>query len=289
MARGKKSRTRAPGATGPLPPPLPPETRTVGQVIAEAIRFYRQNFWQTLPLGISVALLTQIAVVLSSTVRPSQGDVYGDVLDLGATRDEAARIAAESVVAAPGSSELTAAGRAFVALGIPLLLTLSYVAASRLVGRVQLGRRRALVAYAIGLVAAIPVPFLGGFLGILSALPVVAWLAFVGLAVPAAVIEGTAFRASFARATQLARADYVHAVGSLAALVVVYFVTRYALLMLLRTGGEATERTASLLADLVLSPLLFVGAVLVYFDQAARVGRRRDRGRSQPAKPARAS
>jgi hypothetical protein len=42
------------------------------------------------------------------------------------------------------------------------------------------------------------------------------------------------------------------------------------LALLLRSGGEATERVAALLADLVLSPMLFVGASILYFDQAAR-------------------
>src|ERR671937_618170 len=40
-----------------LPPPLPPETRTVGQLVAEAIRFYGNRFWASLALGIPPALL----------------------------------------------------------------------------------------------------------------------------------------------------------------------------------------------------------------------------------------
>src|ERR687888_839856 len=40
-----------------LPPPLPPETRTVGQLVAEAIRFYGSRFWPSLALGIPPALL----------------------------------------------------------------------------------------------------------------------------------------------------------------------------------------------------------------------------------------
>ena len=34
---------------------------------------------------------------------------------------------------------------------------------------------------------------------------------------------------------------------------------------------RSTERSAALLADLVLSPMLFVGAAILYLDQAARV------------------
>src|ERR671937_3113809 len=40
-----------------LPPPLPPETRTVGQLVAEAVRFYGSRFWPSLALGIPPAVL----------------------------------------------------------------------------------------------------------------------------------------------------------------------------------------------------------------------------------------
>src|SRR5919204_450085 len=49
-----------------LPPPLPPETRTVGQVVAEAIRLYGARFWPSLALGIGPALL--VAAVLALLV-----------------------------------------------------------------------------------------------------------------------------------------------------------------------------------------------------------------------------
>jgi hypothetical protein len=40
----------------PLPPPLPPAQRTVGQLVGEAIRAYGARFWQGLVLGIPVVL-----------------------------------------------------------------------------------------------------------------------------------------------------------------------------------------------------------------------------------------
>src|SRR5512143_1808905 len=45
---------------GPLPPPLPPERRTVGQLIAESIRLYGRNFVRALALGLPVAALSQV-------------------------------------------------------------------------------------------------------------------------------------------------------------------------------------------------------------------------------------
>src|SRR5256886_4438429 len=52
MARGGR------GKHAPLPPPLPPETRTVGQVVAETTNLYRRNFWPSLALGLGPAAAT---------------------------------------------------------------------------------------------------------------------------------------------------------------------------------------------------------------------------------------
>jgi hypothetical protein len=216
-----------------LPPPLPPETRTVGQLVAESIRLYGRRFWRALPLGVSVAVLEQGLLEFGNEVRFLLLATVGGVL-----------------------------------------LSASYAGASALAADTRLTRRSALVAIAAGAVVFVPFPFL--VLGFI--LPGLAWLAFVGLVVPVAVIERLDFRATFGRATELARADYVHALGSLATLVIVYVLTRLVLVLLLRGSGDQTERIAIFLADLVISPLLFLGAALLYFDQAARV---------RSAKPAR--
>ena len=51
MARGTTSTRRE------LPAPLPPELRTVGQLVGEAIRTYGRNPWQSLAIGIPVAVV----------------------------------------------------------------------------------------------------------------------------------------------------------------------------------------------------------------------------------------
>src|SRR5436309_531418 len=56
-------------ARSELPPPLPPETRTVGQLVAEAIRLYGARFWPSLALGIGPALLGIAAADLHGAVR----------------------------------------------------------------------------------------------------------------------------------------------------------------------------------------------------------------------------
>jgi len=105
----------------------------------------------------------------------------------------------------------------------------------------------------------------------LYVLPGLALFGLVGLAVPAAVVERLGVRAALRRGWQLGRADVVHAIGGMATLALVYGVSRYALLVLLHTQGSQAQNVAVVLADLVLSPLLFIGAALLYVDQAARV------------------
>jgi hypothetical protein len=242
-----RRRSRQPRPQQPLPPPLPPKTRTVGQLVAETVRFYRHHFFQVLPLGLSVAALTQLTVAFGHRhVRPRghpPAQAYHDP---------------KSILG--GGIETT------ILLGA-LLLTVSYIAAIVLVTGARPDRRVLLTGYAAGVVVFLPTPLLAQLL----ILPAVAYLAFVGWAVPAAIVEGLGLRESFRRAVKLARADYVHAAGGLATLVIVFYVTRLMLALLLRSGGESTERVAAALSDLVLSPLLFVGSALLYIDQAARL------------------
>ena len=42
-----------------------PETRTVGQLVADTIRLYGERFWRVLPLGLSVAVVDQLFQDLS--------------------------------------------------------------------------------------------------------------------------------------------------------------------------------------------------------------------------------
>ena len=75
----------------------------------------------------------------------------------------------------------------------------------------------------------------------------------------AAAHEGLGFRDSLVRGRRLASADYVHALGSLCALAIVYFITRLMLLLLLHGQADAAVYAAAFVADLVVSPLLFLG------------------------------
>ena len=203
------------------PVALPPATRTVGQLVAESIRFYGSRFWAVLPLGVPFVIVDVVGIAHSVKVQ---------TLLLWAC--------------AP-------------------LFCIAYVRAAQIV----LDARPRAAAYLAALLIFLPFPIFVR----LYVLPGVAWFGLVGLAVPAAVREGLSVREALRRGWQLGRADLAHAIGGIATLALVYGVSKGALLVLLHTQGDQTERVAVVLADLVLSPLVFVGAALLYTDQAARV------------------
>ncbi len=207
------------------PVALPPAERTVGQLVAESIRFYGERFKTALLLGLAPAALV---VVFANVSRRT------------------------SLLLAP---TLSAA-----------LLSATYVGACMLVLGARPPRPRLVVAWLVGWVVFAPVPFLV----IAFVLPGVAWVAAVGLVVPALVVEEIPSRAALARAWRLARADYLHAFGSLLTLGVVVFLTQAVLAFVLRGFGGAAVSTAFVLASVVVSPLLFIGAALLYVDQSAR-------------------
>jgi hypothetical protein len=147
------------------------------------------------------------------------------------------------------------------------------VLAIRLAADLRRDGRSLLIALAIGFLVFAPVPFLTATL----VFPGLIWLAFFGLAVPVALIERKGFRQSIRRSIKLARADFVHALGSLAALVVVAFITAITLAFLLGQFGEQSRNLAALIPLILVTPLLFLGAALLYFDQEARLSAEPDR------------
>jgi hypothetical protein len=211
----------------PLPPPLPPEERTVGQLVAESLRLYGRRFWLSLALGVPPSILNVLARVLE---------------------DELLFV----VVPVAGG----------------LLLSASYLGAAALASERPV---RLVAPIAAGALVFLPVPILTA----LFILPGLVWLAAVGLVVPVLALEPVSFGRGFGRAFALARADFVHALGTLATLAILVFLTQSGLFFLLRGTSDQTLAIASFVASLVVSPLLFLGAALLYFDQAARDNVRR--------------
>jgi hypothetical protein len=168
-------------------------------------------------------------------------------------------------------------GQILVFLAAGPLIVAAYVWACRLV----LHARPTVTAFLVGALIYLPFPALRAILF----LPGIAWFAFIGLAVPAAMVENKLrFRDALVRGRTLGTTDYVHALGSLAILVLVVGIGEEALTAALHSQGDNSQRVALFCSDLVLSPLLYLGGALLYVDQAARIGSRRsDRRRRRDA------
>jgi hypothetical protein len=213
-----------------LPPPAPPKERTAGQLVGEALRLYGRRLWAALLLGIPPTLA---ALVLAARV------------DSGTSR----------------------AGVLILVLGVGApAISLSFVGASVVAAGRRPASRFLVSAFVVGVLVLLPVPFLGT----LFVLPALAWFALFGLCVPSAVVEELEPRQALARAFRLGRADYVHALGSLAAAAIVVIVSAGVLQYLLVQFGDTAAGVAAFIAVLLLSPLLLLAAAILYFDQAAR-------------------
>ena len=221
MARGAKRVER------PLPPPLPPAERTVGQLVAETIKLYGRRFMSALPIGLVVAAINQLTV-------------------------DADRLAVGAIL-----------------IGAAPVFSAAYAYACQLEAE-SVARRSWLVAIVAGTIVFVPAALFFPWF----ALAAVLWLGLAGLAVPAAMREGTSVAGSLRRGFELGRVDYLHAAGALATLVILFFLMRIGLALVLESQADNTVRTAIFLSDAVLAPMLFLGGAVLYEDQTARLERR---------------
>jgi hypothetical protein len=207
-----------------------PAERTVGQLIADAIRLYGHRFWRSLGLGIPAAAFTVGASFLDGGPRIGYGIVVGP-LALGASYVWAVMLATGGR-SAPWRA-LLAGAVAFLPLAVSRVLVFTGV-------------------YFVALV----------------------WFALVGLAVPSVLVEGRALGDALRNGLRLARADFVHAFGTVAALVIVVIVSIFSLSLLLAGFGAQSVTISAVLAVVVMSPLFFLGSALLYLDQKARLAKR---------------
>ena len=203
------------------PAALPPAERTVGQLVAESIRFYGDHFGPVLLLGLPFLVIDVISLNSGVTTQTIVAWVLGPAI------------------------------------------CAAFVRACMLLDRAFWSWR----AYVVALIVYLPFPVLTR----IYVLPGLAWFGLIGLAVPAAMYEGLGIRAALRRGLELGRADLVHAIGGLATVGIVYGVSRGALLVLLHTQGDQAQKVAIILADIVLSPILYIGGALLYLDQKARI------------------
>jgi hypothetical protein len=209
------------------PAEISPAQRTVGQLIADAIRLYGHHFWRGLLIAIPATAFTVGASFLDGAAGIAYGIVVGP-LALGLSYLWA------SVVATGGRN---APGRALLA-GVVAFLPLAI--------------SRVLVFEGIYFVA-------------------LAWFAIFGLAVPSVLVEDRGLVAALRRGIELARADFVHAFGTIAGLAIVVIISIFSLSLLLAGFGSQTIAVSAVLAVVVMSPLFFLGSGLLYLDQKARL------------------
>jgi hypothetical protein len=128
------------------------------------------------------------------------------------------------------------------------------------------------------LAAVVGLPFaLAGFLSVLFIL-IAFWLGLTAFAVPAAMIEqtrgsGGPFQTvvyALDRTLALAKVDYLHATGVVAALLIVNVVFGILLANLLVGFADNGEIVALALVQVVLAPFFFLGLAILYFEQRAR-------------------
>jgi hypothetical protein len=217
-----------------------PAERTVGQLIADAIKLYGHRFWRGLGLGIPAAAFTTGASFFDGGAQVAWGLLVG-----------------------------------------PFALALSYVWAVEVAIPAQRTRGRALLAGAVAflpLAASRALVFTGVYFVAL------AWFAMVGLAVPTVLVEGRGLRDALRHGVQLARADFVHAFGTVAALAVVVIVSIFSLSLAIRGFSAQSITVSAVMAVIVMSPLFFLGSALLYLDQKARLESRSPRRRRRDAR-----
>lgn len=221
----------------------PPVDRPLklGEVLAETIHVYRHRLWAALGLGAVYTLILAAAGFVHAVV-------YYAVASL-------------MVVAAFGAATRLVSGDSFreawaqVAVRLPVLLVLALV---------------------VGLPFVLASTYL--LLLVLAAL----WLGLTGFAVPVAVTERDAARAGWMsgvayaleRTVVLAKAEYLHAAGVAAALLITNFLVAVILGGALVSFADNSRIVAAILAQFVLAPFFFLGLSVLYFEQRTRVAGR---------------
>jgi hypothetical protein len=209
----------------------------LGDILAETVRLYGERFAAALGLGVPVA-----GVFLATLATPTLLSVALVAVAFTATYAAAARVAA-------GDGLFEAWAQA--GLRLPTLLVLSLVVA---------------------------VPFALGLAQLYLLVLAVAWLAFTGFSIPVAVLESDPSakswfdRLSFTlyRSTSLARVEFLHAVGIIAAFVIVEVLLGIPLAAALTGFGDNGREVALAISQAVLAPFFFLGLSVLYFEQNAR-------------------
>jgi hypothetical protein len=212
--------------------PLP-----LGELLSETIRIYTQRPWAAIGLG-----LVEGGAYLLAALTPSLLDVLLIALAFTLIYGAAARLV---------SGDTFAEAWAQVGLRAPVLLLFTFI---------------------VAVPAVIALTYL--FLLVVGAL----WVALMGFTIPVAMLERdpevkNAFDRiaySLLRSMRLARAEYLHALGVIAALIIIYLVLGIVLGVALVGFADNGRVIAAALVQVVLAPFFFLGLSVLYFEQRAR-------------------
>jgi hypothetical protein len=223
----------------------------LSELLAETVRLYGQRFVSALGLGLPVA-----GAFVATLYTDAALDVVIVSIAFTATYAAAARFAAGDGIGEAWAQTL---------LHLPTLIVLTVI-------------------------VAVPFALAVGQLYLL--LVAVAWLGLTGFSIPVTMLEREPDnqswfeRLSFSlyRSVSLARAELLHAVGVVAALVIVYVVLGIVLAATLAGFADNGQTVAVAIAQVVLAPLFFLGLSVLYFEQRARaLSSRGDRTRRPDA------
>ena len=209
----------------------------LGELLSEAVRIYTQRPWAALGIGLVVG-----GANLLAAVTPDLLDVLVLAFAFALTFAAAARLVS-------GDSFVEAWAQ--VGLRVPVLLVFTFI---------------------VAVPAVISLSYL--FLFLVAA----AWLALLGFSIPVAMLERdpevkNAFdRIAFSllRSIRLARVEYLHALGVVAALIIVYLVLGIALAVALVGFADNGQVIATALGQVVLAPFFFIALSVLYYEQRAR-------------------
>ena len=225
------------GSNGRPPEPVLDRPLGLGEVLAETTRIYGARIWPALGLGAVTA-----ATYIVSLLLPTAAAIALVAFSLAACWAAATRLVA---------GDSFAEAWAQVAVRIPVLAVFTVVAT---------------VPFALALSQLVLVIF------------AVLWLAGAGFAIPVSVTERPTEPLDFLhrlgwvlrRSIALARAEYFHAAGVIAALVLLTLFLSGLLVGALQGFAENGEAVATAIAQAVLAPFFFLGLAVLYFEQRAR-------------------
>jgi hypothetical protein len=215
----------------------PDRPLALGELLSETVRIYTQRPWAALGIG-----LVEGGAYLLAALTPDLLDVLVIALAFTAIFGAAARLV---------SGDSFAEAWAQVGVRAPVLIVLTFVVAVPTV---------------------ISLTYL--FLFVVAAL----WVALMGFSIPVAMLErdpdvtNALDRIAFSllRSIRLARAEYLHALGVVAALIIVYLVLGIGLAVGLVGFADNGRVIAAALVQVILAPFFFIGLSLLYYEQRAR-------------------